>query len=279
MIEILFVTLVLAIIYVMYKYIVIIPPNKIAILEQLGRYSRVLESGVHILYPIVDSLHFFNWSYINQNNKLARLRAHMLYKNNVQIDIPPIPVTTKDGMPVTIDFTVFYSIVNVETACYKCQDPLNMFYQTVVENIRSQISITDSANVTGKDRALAAVIIESINKECEQDIGIKCSNLRIQSVQIPETLQKRNLELATYTREHNTQIEKLRLQHTLDKQKRELELEACNHALTLERYRYKMLQKEFDFTASDVIELMRVEKMPVNPQSVAYYLPAIKTTK
>jgi regulator of protease activity HflC (stomatin/prohibitin superfamily) len=71
---------------VLFRTVRIVPQQTALIIERLGRYSRSLEGGIHILVPFVD-----------------KVRANIDLREQV-VSFPPQPVITKLRMK-TIYFT------------------------------------------------------------------------------------------------------------------------------------------------------------------------------
>ena len=66
----------------------IVPQAVAVVVERLGRYSRTLDAGLHLLIPFVD-----------------RVRAAVDLREQV-VSFPPQPVITSDNLVVSIDTVI-----------------------------------------------------------------------------------------------------------------------------------------------------------------------------
>lgn len=81
-----------------------IPREATGIVERLGRYQKTLTPGVHLLIPLIDQL-----------RPLVDMREQTL-------TLPPQSVTTNDGLEVSIDAVVHFTITDARAATYEVAD-------------------------------------------------------------------------------------------------------------------------------------------------------------
>ncbi|MBR4110988.1 MAG: SPFH/Band 7/PHB domain protein [Clostridia bacterium] len=89
---------------VAFSSIKVVEQSTVFVVERLGRFSGVLNAGVHILIPFFD-----------------KVRARVSLKENT-MDVPPQGVITKDNVNITIDTVVFYQITDAQKAVYEIED-------------------------------------------------------------------------------------------------------------------------------------------------------------
>ena len=87
-----------------FSSIKVVEQSTVFVVERLGRFSGVLNAGVHILIPFFD-----------------KVRARVSLKENT-MDVPPQGVITKDNVNITIDTVVFYQITDAQKAVYEIED-------------------------------------------------------------------------------------------------------------------------------------------------------------
>ena len=86
---------------ILFKTVRIVPQQTSLIIERLGRYSRTLEGGIHILVPFVD-----------------KVRASIDLREQV-VSFPPQPVITSDNLVVNIDTVIYYTVIDSKRAVYE----------------------------------------------------------------------------------------------------------------------------------------------------------------
>ncbi len=80
--------LVLFALVVLVRTVRIVPQATAQLVERLGRYSRTLEAGLHLLIPFID-----------------KVRANVDLREQV-VSFPPQPVITSDNLVVSIDTVI-----------------------------------------------------------------------------------------------------------------------------------------------------------------------------
>lgn len=100
---------------------VIIRSGTVAVVERLGKYSKTLEAGWHILIPVVDVI-------------VQRFdMREMLH------DFQPTPVITKDNATVRINAVTYYFVTDTYAARYKVQNFEHAMEQLIITTLRNLI--------------------------------------------------------------------------------------------------------------------------------------------
>jgi len=79
---------------IFFKTIRIVPQKEASIVERLGKYSKTLEAGFHILMPFVDKVAY----------------KHTLKEQAV--DVPPQQCITRDNIAVEVDGILYMQVVD-----------------------------------------------------------------------------------------------------------------------------------------------------------------------
>src|SRR5499427_9866434 len=100
--EILYAVIVVAIlvIIVVAKTTIVVPQQSAYVVESLGRYSRTIQAGFHILVPFIERI---------------------AYKHSLKeeaIDIPEQICITKDNVQVGVDGVLYLQILDASRASY-----------------------------------------------------------------------------------------------------------------------------------------------------------------
>lgn len=148
----------------------IVPQASVFVIERLGRYSRDLQPGVHLLIPVVD-----------------KVRTRMDVREQV-VAFPPQAVITKDNLVVGIDSVIYYSPTDVAAATYQIEDYVAAIEQLVVTTLRNVVGgLQLEEALTGRDQintALAIVLDEATGKW-----GIKVNRVEIRGIEPPATIR------------------------------------------------------------------------------------------
>jgi regulator of protease activity HflC (stomatin/prohibitin superfamily) len=156
--------------FVLFKTVKIVPQASVFVIERLGKYSRTLEPGIHLLVPVVDNV-----------------RARMDIREQV-VGFPPQAVITKDNLVVGIDSVIYYSITDPAAAQYKIENVVTAIEQLVVTTLRNVVGgMQLEEALTGRDHInerLATVLDEATGKW-----GVKVNRVEIRGIEPPPTIR------------------------------------------------------------------------------------------
>ncbi|MGI8535004.1 MAG: SPFH domain-containing protein [Mycobacteriales bacterium] len=155
---------------VLFKTVRIVPQASVFVIERLGKYSRTLEPGIHLLIPGLD-----------------RVRVRTDIREQV-VGFPPQAVITKDNLVVGIDSVIYYSITDPAAAQYKIENVVSAIEQLVVTTLRNVVGgMALEEALTGRDHInerLATVLDEASGKW-----GVKVNRVEIRGIEPPPTIR------------------------------------------------------------------------------------------
>jgi len=137
LVTIFFILLLLATIYF---GVIRVEEGEVAIVERLtGEYQRVLEPGIHFIIPFFE----FEKKYLKcevRDEKTRKCKKHKKVRistKDINIDIPPQNVITKDNANIEIDTIAFIKVSNPAKAIYEVDDYEEAVEQLILSSIRS----------------------------------------------------------------------------------------------------------------------------------------------
>ena len=89
----------IALLTVAWKTIKIVPQSSVLLIERLGRFHRVANSGLNIIVPFFEAPRAVYWSGTRPGTTFIDLREQF-------IDMPPQPVITRDNVTINVDSVV-----------------------------------------------------------------------------------------------------------------------------------------------------------------------------
>ena len=120
-----FILIVFALVFCM-KSIKIVQQAEVMIIERLGKFDRILESGFQFIIPLIDNPRSIAWK---QNQTLPDGRTYSYYSLKDRIDLresvfdfPRQNVITKDNVSIGINALIYFQIVNPKSAVYEIQN-------------------------------------------------------------------------------------------------------------------------------------------------------------
>ena len=170
LVPILFVIFAVLAAVILIKTVRIVPQASVFVIERLGKYSRTLEPGIHILVPVLD-----------------RVRTRTDIREQV-VGFPPQAVITRDNLVVGIDSVIYYSITDPAAAQYKIENVVTAIEQLVVTTLRNVVGgMQLEEALTGRDHInerLATVLDEATGKW-----GVKVNRVEIRGIEPPPTIR------------------------------------------------------------------------------------------
>ena len=156
---------------VLFRTVRIVPQQTSLIIERLGRYSRTLEGGLHILVPFVDLV-----------------RANIDLREQV-VSFPPQPVITSDNLVVSIDTVIYYQVIEPKSAVYEIANFIQGIEQLTVTTLRNVIGSLDlEQTLTSRDQIngqLRGVLDEATGKW-----GIRVNRVELKAIDPPQSIQE-----------------------------------------------------------------------------------------
>ncbi len=148
----------------------IVPQAEGYIIERLGRYSRTLDAGLHLLVPFID-----------------RVRAKVDLREQV-VSFPPQPVITSDNLVVSIDTVIYFQVTEPRAAVYEIANYYVGIEQLTVTTLRNVIGTMDlEQTLTSRDQIngqLRGVLDDATGKW-----GIRVNRVELKAIDPPPSIQ------------------------------------------------------------------------------------------
>src|SRR4026209_1092349 len=129
-----FIAIVLLVIDV--KTIRIVPQATVMLVERLGRFHQVANSGLNILWPFIDKPRAVYWT--NTRPGLTSIDLREQY-----IDLPPQPVITRDNGTIHVDSVVYWQVTDPIRAVYEMHDLVGGIVQLTITGMRAVMGDMD----------------------------------------------------------------------------------------------------------------------------------------
>jgi|SRR5690554_3079240 len=160
----------LAVIIVIIKTARIVPQRSNFVIERLGKYSRTLDSGFHILIPFID--------------KVAYIQT---LKEEV-IDVDRQACVTKDNIQVGINGVLYLQVIDAYKASYGINDYRYAASQLAQTTMRSVIGQTDLDKTFEERAAINEEVVKALD-EAASPWGIKVLRYEISDIELPASIK------------------------------------------------------------------------------------------
>ncbi len=160
----------IAIIITIAKTARIVPQRSNFVVERLGKYSRTLDSGFHLLIPFIDKVAY----------------QHTL-KEEV-IDVERQTCVTRDNIQVGINGVLYMQVVDAQKASYGINNYRHAASQLAQTTMRSVIGQTD-LDKTFEERAKINEDVVKALDEAASPWGIKVLRYEISDIELPISIK------------------------------------------------------------------------------------------
>lgn len=144
----------------------IIPQQNAFVVERLGKYSRTLDAGLHIVLPFIESVR---------------------YKHNMKeivLDIPEQICITKDNVQVGVDGVLFFRVIDPARASYGVHNYVQAIVQIAQTTLRSEIGKLDLDRTFEEREHVNNAIVMAVDKATDP-WGVKILRYEIKSITPP----------------------------------------------------------------------------------------------
>lgn len=151
--------------------VLFVPQQEAWVIERFGKFSKVLEPGLNILVPVIDSI-----KYVQSLKEIA-------------ISVPHQSAITSDNVSVTIDGVLYLRVLDPYKASYGVEDAEFAITQLAQTTMRSEIGKIALDTVFRDRDSLNVAIVMAINKAAET-WGVSCQRYEIREIRMPERVQE-----------------------------------------------------------------------------------------
>ncbi|KAF0235187.1 MAG: hypothetical protein FD177_346 [Desulfovibrionaceae bacterium] len=167
--------------------VTVVPQQSAYIVERLGKYSRTLEAGFHILVPLID-----------------RVGYKFSFKEEV-IDTPAQPCITKDNVTVHVDGLVYIKVNDPRLAAYGISNYRTAATQLAQTSLRSSIGKITLDKTFEEREVINSEVVKAVD-EAAMGWGVKVLRFEIKDIAPPESVKNAMEAQMTAEREKRAQI-------------------------------------------------------------------------
>ena len=188
----LWILIALAVVYVI-KGVIIVQQAEVVIIERLGKFEKVLTSGLNFIFPILEAPRGMMWK-VTQKGMDGTTYSYVKEKTRIDMreavyDFPRQNVITKDNVSISISVIIYFQIIEPKSAVYEIQnlsDAIEKLTQTTLRNLVGQLDLDESLVSRDKiNSELRAILDDATNKW-----GVKVNRVELQDIMPPADIQQ-----------------------------------------------------------------------------------------
>lgn len=165
------IVVVLLVLVTIFRAIRIIPQQRVAIVERLGKYQATLHAGVNIIIPYIDRI------------------VRLIDFRTQQVVVPPQMVITKDNVQIQIDTVFFYTVIEPKMATYNIANVVQGIQNITAANIRQVVGHMElDETLSGRDKISLA--LRTALDEVTEQWGVRIDRVEIVDIKPPHEIQE-----------------------------------------------------------------------------------------
>jgi regulator of protease activity HflC (stomatin/prohibitin superfamily) len=149
------------------KAATIVPQQAAFVVERLGKYSKTLHAGFHILVPFIDRI------------------AYRLTLKEQPIDVAEQVCITKDNVQVTVDGILYLKVLDPERGSYGVADYEFAIQQLAQTTLRSEIGKIELDRTFEERTTINALVVAELDK-ATAPWGVKVLRYEIKNITPPK---------------------------------------------------------------------------------------------
>ena len=152
------------------KCIKIVPQRSAFIVEKLGKYSKTLEAGFHLLIPFIDKVAY----------------RHTLKEQAV--DVPPQTCITRDNISVEVDGILYMQVIDPMKASYGINNYRFASIQLAQTTMRSIMGKLELDKTFEERETINHSIVEAVDKASDP-WGVKVTRYEVKNIVPPVSIK------------------------------------------------------------------------------------------
>ena len=156
---------VVLLVILLFKTARIVPQRQEFIVERLGKFSRTLSAGLHILVPFLDVVRY---------KRTLKEEVYEVSKQNC---------ITKDNVALGIDGVLYLQVVNSKFSCYGIDDYRIAAQNLAQTSLRSVIGKMDLDKTFEERERINQAVVAAVD-EASQNWGIKVLRYEVKDIEV-----------------------------------------------------------------------------------------------
>lgn len=157
------------VIVTMAKTAQIVPQRSAYVVERLGKYTKTLDAGFHLLIPFVDRIAY----------------RHTLKEEAIDVDRQAC--VTKDNIQVVVNGVIYLQVVDPKAASYGINDYRYAAMQLAQTTLRSVVGKIDLDKTFEERETINIQVVQTLD-EAARPWGVKVMRYEIADIELPATI-------------------------------------------------------------------------------------------
>lgn len=184
--------IVFLVIIVVIKGLRVVQQAEVIIIERLGKFHTILDSGLHFIIPFIDIPRKFSWKKSIQDFEGTYYMSMQLERIDLReavYDFPRQNVITKDNVGIEINGIVYFQITDPKKSVYEINnlpDAIEKLTQTTLRSVIGDMELDQCLSEREKiNNELRKIIDDATDKW-----GVKVNRIELQDINPPKDVRE-----------------------------------------------------------------------------------------
>jgi regulator of protease activity HflC (stomatin/prohibitin superfamily) len=166
---------------------------EVIMIERLGKFHQVLESGLHFIVPFMDQPRKALWTFVKQDVTGKYYHRYSSYIERIDLreavyDFPKQNVITKDNVTMEINALLYYQITDPKACIYEVSNlpqAIEKLTQTTLRNVVGSMDLDETLVSRDQINEKLRIILD----EATDKWGVKVNRVELQEVNPPADIR------------------------------------------------------------------------------------------
>ncbi len=198
----LFIVFAVAVVFAMVKGLRIVPQAKVMVVERLGKFHHVANSGLNILIPLFDAPRPME---MRVGNRFYR--SHLVDMREQVMGFETVQVITHDNVTMEVGSVIYYQIVDPGRALYAVENLAMAIEQMTMTNLRNIMGgLTLDQTLTSRETVNSK--LRAVLDEATEKWGVKVTRVELREIEPPAAIKDAMAKQMTAERERRAEVTK-----------------------------------------------------------------------
>ncbi|WP_163647921.1 SPFH domain-containing protein [Modicisalibacter sp. 'Wilcox'] len=179
-------------ILVIVKGLVIVRQSEVMVIERLGSFHRVIESGINVIIPFIEqprAITMIRYEKRGDDYTAVSRQETRIDRRETVMDFPGQPVVTTDNVTVRINGALYYQIIDPKNAVYEVENVVQAVEVLAKTTLRSVVGKMELDKLF-ESRSEVNDQIQSAMEEPASKWGVKITRVEVQDISMPEEVEE-----------------------------------------------------------------------------------------
>ena len=171
----------------------VVKQAQVMVIEKFGKFNRILESGLNIIVPVMDSPRAMQWRYkkvdISGVEYVMTTPQTIIDLREQVFDFAKQNVITRDNVTIEIDAMLYFQITDVKAAVYEIAnlpDAIEKLCKTSLRNVVGKLTLDEC--LTSRDKINSELL--QVMDDATDKWGVKVNRVELKDITPPLDIQQ-----------------------------------------------------------------------------------------